>query len=67
MKLILQQLNAKGLMEKPVGKAGERKKHSEEDQSTFPKEDDPFEGPKSVDDDGSPVTSSSSWSDSDDT
>ena len=64
LNLIIQQLNAKGHLEKPVRNAGEKnKKHPEENISTFPKEDGLFQSPESVDDDESPVTSSSSWSD----
>ena len=66
LKLIMQQLNAKGLMERPVRKAGEKnQKHPDEDLSTFPKEDGLFQSPESVDDDENPITSSSSWSDLD--
>ena len=62
----MQQLNAKGLMERPVRNAGEtNKKHPDEDLSTFPKEDGLFQSPESVDDDESPITSSSSWSELD--
>ena len=68
MKVILQQLNAKGLMERPVRNAGgKNKKHPEEGLSTFPKADGLVQSPESVDDDESPVTSSSSWSDLDET
>ena len=57
MKLILQQLNAKSLMERPVGNAGEKnKKHPEEGLSTSPKENDLFESPESVEDNKSPIT-----------
>lgn len=64
--LIIQQLNAKGHLERPVRNAGEKnKKHPEEDLSTFPKEDGLFQSPESVDDEESPITSSSSWSELD--
>ena len=68
MKVILQQLNAKGLMERPVRNAGEKnKKHPEEGLSTFPTAESLVQSPESVDDDEGPVTSSSSRSDLDET
>lgn len=64
--LIIQQLNAKGHLERPVRNAGKKnKKHPEEDLSTFPREDGLFQSPESVDDEESPITSSSSWTDLD--
>ena len=66
LKLVIQQLNAIGLMERLVRNVGEKnKKHPEEDASTFPKEDGLFQSPASADDDESPITSSSGWSDLD--
>ena len=68
LKLIMQQLNAKGLMERPVRNAGEKnRKHPKEGLSTFPNEDDILESPESADNGESPITASSSWSDLDET
>ena len=65
---ILQQLDAKGLVERPVSNVCEKnKKHPEEGLSTFPKADGLVQSPESVDDDESPITSSSSWSNLDET
>ena len=66
LKLILQQLNAKGLMETSIGSAGEEnKEHPEEGLSSFPKEEGLFQSPEIVDDNEPPITSSSSWSELD--
>ena len=66
LKLILQQLNAKGLMEGSIRSAGqENKEYLEEGLSSFPKEDGLLQSPESVDDDEGPITSSSSWTELD--
>ena len=67
LELVLRQMIARGFLENSAESADEGSpKQPEEGLSTFPNEDSLFESPEKVDD-GSPVSSLTSWGDFDET